>query len=390
MKKKIFRLVSFIIACFLGIICLAGCDGGPSQQGDEDNKEETGTVKPERDIEAVSPADNGTAVLANAVVAEFSEEYKVFDSENYVDATSSVKKDLYAPTGVMLEWSCKQEAEEYTVSVSFSQDMTDAAEYTAEDTTLKLNDLFVATDYFWQVEAQTAEGAIQSDVFRFTTAQTPRTIFVEGVSNTRDIGGYTAADGKRVKQGIVYRGGKLDDITSGGKAQLLNGYGIRTDLDLRGDDGKNILAEDVNYIHISSPSYTTPHDSSGSGIDVAANHEALASIIKVFAVEENYPIYMHCAIGRDRTGTVAMLLELLLGMSENDIYMDYELSLFSAAGCSDNTPFDKLFYTYFWPTYNYISQNYSGGSMMQKCESFMLEIGLMSEEISSIRALLLV
>ena len=99
---------------------------------------------------------------------------------------------------------------------------------------------------------------------------------------------------------------------------------------------------------------------------------------------------MHCSIGRDRTGTFAMLLEMLLGVGENDIYLDYELSLFSAAGCSDNTPVNTLFYTYFWPTYNYINQNYEGDSASEKCEAFLLDAGVTAEEIASIRSLLLV
>ena len=52
----------------------------------------------------------------------------------------------------------------------------------------------------------------------------------------------------------------------------------------------------------------------------------------------NYgPIYFHCAIGRDRTGTLAFLIEGLLGMSKSDIYKDYELTNFSYF----NTPCSK-------------------------------------------------
>ena len=40
-------------------------------------------------------------------------------------------------------------------------------------------------------------------------------------------------------------------------------------------------------------------------------------------------IYFHCRIGTDRTGTLAYILEGLLGVSEEDRVDDYELSFFS-------------------------------------------------------------
>jgi hypothetical protein len=39
-------------------------------------------------------------------------------------------------------------------------------------------------------------------------------------------------------------------------------------------------------------------------------------------------IYFHCRIGTDRTGTVAYVLEGLLGVPEEDRIQDYELSFF--------------------------------------------------------------
>ena len=41
--------------------------------------------------------------------------------------------------------------------------------------------------------------------------------------------------------------------------------------------------------------------------------------------------YFHCYIGADRTGYIAMLIEGLLGVSEKDCSIDYELTSFSDA-----------------------------------------------------------
>ncbi len=379
MKKTLLKGVACLFACCMALGAAAGC----GQKTGEENMDEP------RAIEPVSPAENGTAVLANEFVAAYAEEYEARASEAFVDPTDTVKRDLYAPVGLTLEWECAEKAQSYTVALARSQDMAGAAVYETDTETVQVNDLFVASDYYWKVTAQTAEGEIASEVFHFTTAQTPRTVYVEGASNTRDVGGYAAAGGKRVKQGMLYRGAKLEDITAGGREKLLQDLGVATDLDLRGEDGKSVLGADAGYVHISSPSYITPNDASGSGIDVAANRAAVGNIFKVLAKEESYPVYMHCAIGRDRTGTIAMLLLTLLGVDGRDIYMDYELSLFSSAGCSDNTTALKLLSTYFDPTYSYIC-DYAGGTPAENCERFLLDCGVTEAEIASIRSLLLV
>ena len=41
-----------------------------------------------------------------------------------------------------------------------------------------------------------------------------------------------------------------------------------------------------------------------------------------------YAIYFHCRIGADRTGTLAYLIEGILGASEEERYKDFELTVF--------------------------------------------------------------
>ena len=41
------------------------------------------------------------------------------------------------------------------------------------------------------------------------------------------------------------------------------------------------------------------------------------------------PVYFHCIYGADRTGTLGVLLDGLLGLSESDIYKEYELTAFA-------------------------------------------------------------
>ncbi|KAI9800599.1 MAG: hypothetical protein M1833_003257 [Piccolia ochrophora] len=49
-------------------------------------------------------------------------------------------------------------------------------------------------------------------------------------------------------------------------------------------------------------------------------------IFEVLAEKENYPLLIHCAHGKDRTGLMVMLVLLLLGVAEDAISQDYMLS----------------------------------------------------------------
>lgn len=55
------------------------------------------------------------------------------------------------------------------------------------------------------------------------------------------------------------------------------------------------------------------------------------------AVTHREPVYFHCTAGADRTGTLACVLEGLLGMSQSDIDKDYELTTFYSGSGSDAT-----------------------------------------------------
>ena len=225
-----------------------------------------------------------------------------------------------------------------------------------------------------------------SPVFTFTTADTVRFLSISGVMNTRDLGGYLTRDGKhRVRQGMVYRGGNLDEIDGAGMEAATQVYGIKTDFDLRapGSDSdammytnkSPILMGDINYINIAGVSY-----SSALPYSVTIREE-----LKVFAQAENYPIYVHCKVGRDRTGTLMFLLGALLGIPEEKLLADFELTSLSAYAYAYGDLRGQDWMTEFLTA---IKTN-PGDTLQEQVESYCIGCGLTQEEIATIRSILL-
>ena len=302
------------------------------------------------------------------------------------------KTDCFAPKDVVITWDCMEDgATSYHLKIGTKEDLSDAKCYETTERSFSINHLYADTHYYYQIEAVWFNKTVKSKIFDFVTEKSVRTIAVEGVSNTRDIGGYLTADGKhKVRQGMVYRGANVDSITENGKKAFLETYGIKTDLDLRGTLDLSPLGGSVNFVNVSAPHYA--QKASEHAIYRSDYQEALVTAIRTFADEENYPIYMHCQIGRDRTGTLAFLINALLGVGEEDLYLDYELSFLSQSGCADFkeeiTP-NTFLGDHLWSLYHYIDHYKEEGTLSEKTEQFMLDIGITSEEIASIKAIML-
>lgn len=159
----------------------------------------------------------------------------------------------------------------------------------------------------------------------------------EGCLNARDLGGFSANDGRCTRHGVFFRGDTTCELTERGRAELL-ADGVRTIVDLRNDaelgGAPNPFAtvDGVTYLHrsfneagleerlqrIASPPerYVTMIDANGTRI--VAIFEALATAPPA--------ILFHCHGGRDRTGIVAALLLGFAGVPAHEILDDFVLS----------------------------------------------------------------
>ena len=116
------------------------------------------------------------------------------------------ERKTWWPKTTRLEWEGPDGAE-YTVKVLEASTGKLAFEKTLKEKFTYVDNLKIATDYKWTV---TAGNETVSSSFK-TEDVLPRILRFPGVPNVRDLGGYMGLNGKRVKQGRIYRSAAMND-----------------------------------------------------------------------------------------------------------------------------------------------------------------------------------
>lgn len=265
---------------------------------------------------------------------------------------------------IMFEWEPKCNAK---LRISESAEFNDCI-IAFGDGCCEIYNLKPSTTYF----AQVSTSEFESDVISFETEDAfPRFLNIDGVTNARDVGGTRNIDGIMVKYGMLYRGSEMNShmtISEKGLKCMNDDLKIKSILDLRGSAE---LVEDVykhNYIHISNSAYTK----------YLEEKEINKRIFDFLSVKENYPIYMHCWGGADRTGTVAFMLGLILREDLKVLIDDYELTSLSIWG---NRSRNKENFRNFFDKLN----SFEGDTIYDKAITFMLECGISQNQINQIR-----
>ena len=138
--------------------------------------------------------------------------------------------------------------------------------------------------------------------------------------NTRDLGGWDC-DGGKVKYGMLVRGGEPNEVD---KDLMVNQVGIRTELQLlpKSESRRTYSAWGIDF-------FANPEEATSVNYSLSPKSLWKFYLQVVFdSVSHDKPVYFHCGIGADRTGTIAVMLEALLGVSQSDIDKDYELTNF--------------------------------------------------------------
>jgi len=244
--------------------------------------------------------------------------------------------------------------------------------------------LHVGARYRWKVVARDPAGrrAAESPEWAFSTRQAPpRWIRVPGITNVRDIGGWTLPGGRRIRQGLLYRSSEMNGhvkIAEAGRRVFEDELGIRTDLDLRGsgEDPRPVLDPSVvRWVNIPVRGY--------GHIVEAPWRRAYKRIFNLLARRSRYPLVFHCWGGADRGGTLAFLLQALLGMRRADLLRDYEMTSLSLWGCRTRRS------EYFKGLLRALrSFGPPGASLSGQAEAYLLDIGVTPDVQAAIRGIL--
>lgn len=231
------------------------------------------------------------------------------------------------------------------------------------------------TTYYYRVTVYMKEGT-EVATGQFKTADTPRILSIDGLMNVRDIGNWKTDSGKRIKQGLLIRGSEMDGAIEGdyilsneGMMDMLEVLGIKTDMDLRVETSscKDALGARVVHKYYGIQQYGLSFSDYGK--------ERVRAVFSDLADPDNYPIYVHCTCGVDRTGTVCYLLEALLGVSRNDCLRDY--------GLSYRVSMDEFQY------FEEKLRSYGGATLKEQAEAYLLSCGVSEYQIDSIRNIFL-
>ena len=295
-------------------------------------------------IELKAPARGETVTLQTDIQTQYIEDeahrasidgnlrFKWYGNVNKKPAFSE-RIDRTFPLPVHFAWNdMTVEEEKYAgaycyLLVSENEDMTDAWVYVTRDTSYDVYNLKIGTTYFWCVQ----KNGKRSEVSSFKTARMlPRSLKIDTVSNVRDMGGYRV-DGGVIRQGLVYRGGEFEihmHLRPSGVDELRR-LGIRTEIDLRGDVVDKIdftTLEPIGIKRVFAPIVAYPE------VFKKEYRRGVRAFFKTLADLKNYPVYFHCWAGGDRTGTLAFILGAYLGMSYEDLLLDYEFTTLSLWG----------------------------------------------------------
>lgn len=217
----------------------------------------------------------------------------------------------------------------YKIIVSENPLYTNAKELNATTGVNKIYWLKINRVYWIKTIATTSEGDVVLTEKTIETNGVRRLNPTSSVCNMRDIGGQVTVDGKMLKQGLLYRSGRLMWITEDDVNLLENVLDIKLVVGLAQN------TEDETKFSANVETYNTTDAGFGlpNGWDTLSTVETRQKYITYLRkiieyLSQGKAVLIHCNGGADRTGLMSAMIEGLCGVSENDICKDYELTSF--------------------------------------------------------------
>ena len=290
------------------------------------------------------------------------------------------------PSSYTLRWTKDPSATNIVATVSEPDRDWTYTPSTPEDNYVTITNLLPNTHYTYKVVSGSkvlTEGSFD------TYGKVHQVFFRTRIRNCRDLGGWTTTDGKTVKYRKVYRGGRLEPtyLAKSGKAALKT-EGIKAQLDLRGKS--DVLSESTLAGIVDDYEFCAPVIEEGYAQMLRDDKEKTRQCMQFImdCVDKDKPVYFHCSLGRDRTGTVAMLTLGILGVPEGDISQEYEITQFAPHGyaTSDGEKTKMTRIVDYKGAANVIWGYAGDGSFQDGVNAYLLEIGISQADIDKFKA----
>ena len=471
----------FALALLLAVpFSLSACEGNKGVESSKDNQSSQEVSSRQESSHQESSSDEEVQSSESSQEQSQSESQLAFDiSFNLEDITEEFDihtekqngylKDSYEsistygsgtsenskPNKLALSWTIEDCEEELTAlrlnvyEASKDGKLIDRVSYPLDKDAIsaEIDNLKLGTNYTWSITAIAGDKEVESRHSSISTKDgVARFINIDGLSNVRDCGGWTTTDGKKIKQGLLYRGEEFNKQNNGragssaadyhydpSKAKEDDPYGqkisdkgittvvdvlkIQTEVDIRGyetfdwESRINYSPAECGGLVGELPDGSTDPENGVVGIVDEVNYvicpvhtnrdklyydnygrEACKNFFSMLAdMDGRLPIYFHCAQGKDRTGFLATLFQALLGCSKEDILRDY---LLSNLGKTGSVSISKI-----TSNYNYVDyflegkevtnagnkDKAKGSTIAERAYNYLLDCGLTSEQLDTIR-----
>lgn len=357
-------------------------------------------------------ACNSNATYSNLkaeVSGHFTPEQATYlNSDKYDDTTPyNGNMSVSKPLPVSISWDCNKKSS-FIVDLYKDSSLTDCViSYSTEENHFDFYNPIIGQEYFVKVTTQNSNSSESFSFKETLEVPGPRSLFVDGVENIRDIGGWGKYSGNTyvnyIKQGMIYRSGRFNEdkssevtvtISEDGLYEINNHLKIKTEIDLRRTStnevgslsDKSPLGDSVNYVQLPmlyGGNNILTFTGKTSGDDYEYDNPAMIKkFFEILSDEKNYPIDFHCSIGKDRTGCLAYLLEGLLGFDQETMYRDYMFTNFANAGMCKLTDITDR--------YGKTLEEYENGSNInEKIFNYLNEVvGVSKDNLNSVISIL--
>ncbi len=305
------------------VLPLSSCSGG----GNNFPSSEASSTEEKKESVALVDKINGKTI---DLVYKQARNY--LESENpasFLSGASANPGDNTEPLN--LRWKVSNGKGRYALEIAYDESFADLyATYDDLRASVSSLDVYslVPGTYYYRVKGDNTVSETDS----FSIKGELRTIDTnDAIINMRDLGGWKIDDTHRVRYSLLYRSASWAGVDKTCESRLKS-LNMKTELDIRYStssvdySASQHAINGINFLNYGMGQYDSIVPGAGRYYeDAKAN---IKNIFNTLAKKENYPLAFHCSAGADRTGTLAFLINGLLGVNYSDLCKDFELTSF--------------------------------------------------------------